>query len=150
MDLQHKQEVFMHNKELIQNYCKRLWEQRDLSAIDDTFAENAMIKSPFGQKRGIMTMREIADKWLTAFPDLFLKWEGFVAEGDKVVCRWRASGTHLGGFFETSPTHKEIYFSGVWFYTIKQDKIVDFWSLVDMHALLVQLEEFEHVSEALD
>lgn len=140
----------MNNKEFIQDYCKQLWEQRDLSAIDSHFSETATIKSPFGQKRGIMTMRQIADKWLTAFPDLILKWEDFTAEGDRVVCRWLAKGTHLGGFFETSPTHQEIYFSGVWFFTIKQGKIVDFWSLVDMHALLSQLGEYEHVSEALD
>lgn len=140
----------MNNKELVQQYCKRLWEQRDLGAIEDYVSENASIKSPFGLKYGSMTLREIADKWLTAFPDLILKWDDFLADGEKVVCRWRARGTHLGGFFETSPTHQEIYFSGVWFFTIKQAKIVDFWSLVDMHALLSQLGEYEHVSEALD
>lgn len=140
----------MNNKEFVQQYCKRLWEQRDLTAIDDYFSPDASIKSPFGVKYGRMTIREIADKWLNAFPDIILKWDDFIGEGEKVVCRWRASGTHLGGFFETSPTHQEIYFSGVWFFTIKQGKIVDFWSLVDMHALLSQLDEYEHVSEALD
>src|SRR3990167_161919 len=140
----------MNNRELVQQYCKRLWEQRDLGAIDDYFAKDATIKSPFGIKHGSMSIREIANKWLTAFPDLILKWEDFVSEGEQVVCRWLAKGTHLGGFFETSPTHQEIYFSGVWFFTIKEGKIVDFWSLVDMHALLSQLGEYEHVSEALD
>lgn len=140
----------MTNKEIIQDYIKRLWEQRDISAIEEYFAENATIKSPFGVKHGSMSAHEIAERWLNAFPDLLMKWEDLVAEGERVVCRWLARGTHLGGFFETSPTHQEIYFSGVWFFTLKQGKIVDFWSLVDMHALLAQLGEYEHVSEALD
>ena len=31
----------MNNKELVQQYCIRLWEQRDLTAIDDYFAADA-------------------------------------------------------------------------------------------------------------
>lgn len=140
----------MANKEFIQQYINRLWEKRDLSAIDEWVAEDATIQSPFGLKHGSMTARQIVEKWHNAFPDLLIKCEDFIAEGDNVVCRWRAQGTHLGGFFETSPTHREVYFSGVWFFKVKQGKISSFWSLVDMHALLSQLDEFEHISEALD
>ena len=64
------------------------------------------------------------EKWLLAFPDLHITWEDFVAEEDKVVSRWRAQGTHLGGFFDTKPTHKEISYSGVTTYRFEKGKIV--------------------------
>jgi predicted ester cyclase len=34
--------------------------------------------------------------FLPAFPDLRIAVEGTVAEGDEVVVRWSATGTHLG------------------------------------------------------
>ena len=140
----------MNNKELVQQYCKRLWEQRDLSAIDDYFAQDATIKSPFGVKHGSMTIREIADKWLTAFPDLSITWEEFIAEGNRVVSRWSAIGTHLGGFFDTKPTHKEISYSGITIYHLSDGKIAAYWALVDIHAILTQLEEYDSIAEAIE
>lgn len=140
----------MDNKKFVQEYCKRLWEKRDLTVIDEFFAADAKIRSPFGLKQGREEMREIAEKWLTAFPDLLIKWQDWIAEGDKVVARWQATGTHLGSFFETSPTHTEISYSGVHIYTTKNNIITEYWSLVDVHAILAQLDGYEHIAEAIE
>ena len=72
-----------------------------------------------------------------------------VAEGDQVAVRWQANGTHLGSFFETNPTHQEVYYSGVTFFTLRENKIAEYWALVDMHALLKQAG-VESLSEAID
>lgn len=138
------------NKDIIKQYSKKLWEVRDLSVIDDCVDPDAKIHSPLSTIAGKETMREIVDKWLTAFPDLHITWEDFIAEGDRVVSRWHAEGTHLGGFFDTKPTHKEIKYSGVTTYRLKNGKITEYWTLVDMHSILSQLEEYDCVSEALE
>ncbi len=100
----------MNNTELVQYVCNMLWERRYLDVIEDCFLPNAKIFSPFNVQYGVLSMREIADKWLTAFPDLVIHWQDFIAGDDKVVVRWRANGTHLGSFFETSPTNHEVYY----------------------------------------
>jgi predicted ester cyclase len=41
-----------------------------------------------------------------AFPDFRSVIEDQIAEGDKVVTRWRASGTHQGEFRGIAPTGK--------------------------------------------
>lgn len=138
------------NKDIIIQYAKSLWEDRDLSIIDTLIDPHAKIHSPFSTTEGKETMKVIVEKWLQAFPDLTIHWEDFIAENDKVVCRWRACGTHLGGFFETKPTHKEVVFSGVMTYRLANGKIVEYWALVDMHSILSQLEEYESVAEALE
>lgn len=138
------------NKDIIIHYTKALWEDCDLSIIDTLIDPHAKIHSPFNTIEGKETMKAIVQKWLIAFPDLTIQWEDFIAENDKVVCRWRACGTHLGGFFGTKPTHKEIVFSGVMTYRLVNGKIVECWALVDMHSILSQLEEYESVAEALE
>lgn len=140
----------MNHTDIIKEYHRRLWEQQDLTAIDEFFAADVAIKSPFGVKKSVAEMREIVQKWLAAFPDLLIKWQDYVAQDNKVVARWQATGTHIGGFFDTQPTHQEVTYSGVTIYTIADNKIIDYWALVDMHAILLQLNNYEHVSEALE
>ena len=126
-----------------------LWENRKLDVIDDLFDKNIKIFSPFNVAYGTLTMKEIAQKWLTAFPDLLFTWEDFLAEGDKVAVRWRAQGTHLGSFFETKPTHHEVYYSGVTIFTVNEGLISEYWSLVDVHSILKQLG-LSSLTEAID
>lgn len=138
------------NKEIVIQYSKRVWEDHDLSVINELVANEARIHSPLSTMEGQETMKEIVEKWLSAFPDLTISWEDFVSENDKVVSRWYARGTHLGGFFDTKPTHKEITFSGVTTYRLQDGKIVEYWSLVDIHRILSQLESYDSIAEVLE
>ena len=140
----------MTNKDIIINYSKTLWEERNLDVIEEVFDSSAVLHSPLNHQKGSLTMRDLAEKWLTSFPDLEIAWEDFIADGDKVVSRWTATGTHMGSFFETSPTHKEITYAGVTTYKLKDGKVVEYWALVDMHAILSQLEVYQSISEAVD
>lgn len=141
----------MNNKDIIKNYSKRLWEDKDLTAIDEVFVEDAVIHSPMNTSTGSITMKEAVEKWLSAFPDLSIEWADFISEGNKVVSRWRATGTHMGTFFDTSPSHQEITYSGITIYTLNDaGKVIEYWALVDMHAILSQLMKYESISDAVD
>jgi len=141
----------MKNTDIIKKYHKRLWEDQDLSAIDDIFVEDALIQSPLSTTTDPMSMKEVVEKWLHAFPDLEVEWQDYIEEGDKVVSRWRANGTHMGSFFETSPSHQEVSYSGVTIYTLnKKGKVIEYWALVDMHAIMAQLMKYESISDAID
>lgn len=140
----------MNNKDVIVNYSKTLWDQRDLSIIDRVFAPHTKIHSPLSTVQGKDTMHDIVDRWLSAFPDMQISWDEFIAEGNTVVSRWSAHGTHLGSFFDTRPSHREATFSGVIFYRLEAGKIIDYWSLIDMHAILSQLEDYDSITEALE
>ncbi|OGT43751.1 MAG: hypothetical protein A3F13_08420 [Gammaproteobacteria bacterium RIFCSPHIGHO2_12_FULL_40_19] len=138
------------NKEIVIDYSKAVWGDRNLSVIDQLVAQDAKIHSPFNTVQGSETMRGIVEKWLAAFPDLAITWEEFIAEGSRVVSRWSAIGTHLGGFFDTKPTYREVRYSGVTIYHLEKGKIVDYRALVDMHAILSQLEEYDSIESALE
>lgn len=138
------------NKDIIIDYSKAVWGERNLSVIDQVVAKDAKIHSPLNTVEGSETMRNIVEKWLTAFPDLSITWEEFIADGNRVVSRWSAVGTHLGGFFDTKPTYREVRYSGVTIYHLEKGKIVDYRAFVDIHAILSQLEEYDSIESALE
>ncbi|OGZ62142.1 MAG: hypothetical protein A3H51_01155 [Candidatus Spechtbacteria bacterium RIFCSPLOWO2_02_FULL_38_8] len=138
------------NQDIVAEFLHAIWNERDFSVIDRLVCENPLIRSPMQTKNGKETMYDIVEKWLAAFPDLTIQLDEFVSEGDKVVSRWTATGTHLGGFFDTKPTHKEITYTGMTIYHLTNGKIAAYWALVDIHAILTQLEEYDSIAEAIE
>jgi predicted ester cyclase len=80
----------------------------------------------------------------TVFPDLRLKLEDTIAEGDKVVVRWTATGTHKGKgrhamFGSVEPTGKELHVSGMTILRFKDGEVVETWGLTDELGAAAQL-----------
>lgn len=65
--------------------------------------------------------------------------EDLIAEGDKVVFRFTASGTHQGEFMGIPPTEKRVTIMEIRIYRIIGGKIVECWGLFDQMGLMQQL-----------
>lgn len=74
-----------------------------------------------------------------AFPDLEITVEDQIAEGDKVVTRWTARGTHEGEFMGLPPTGKRAVISGIDIDRVADGKLVECWTKSDDLSLLQQL-----------
>jgi steroid delta-isomerase-like uncharacterized protein len=74
-----------------------------------------------------------------AFNDLRRTVEDLIAEGDQVVLRITARGTHTGPFQGFEPTGKLTKISGIAIRRIKDEKIVEEWVVNDQLGLLQQL-----------
>ena len=74
-----------------------------------------------------------------AFPDLRVKNEDVIAEGDKVVARWTARGTHNGALMNIPPTGKQVTLKGIDVLRIEGGKIVERWGEFDALGMLHQL-----------
>jgi steroid delta-isomerase-like uncharacterized protein len=74
-----------------------------------------------------------------AFPDLTLEIEDLVAEGDKVIWRVTASGTHQGSFQGVPATGKAVKFGAQYTFRLENGKIAERWSTIDRLTLLVQI-----------
>jgi steroid delta-isomerase-like uncharacterized protein len=68
--------------------------------------------------------RDFTEHVLRAFPDMKVNIESMVAEGDQVVVRWTATGTHRGEFLGTRPTGRVVPMTNVDTFTIRDGKIV--------------------------
>jgi predicted ester cyclase len=76
---------------------------------------------------------------LAAFPDYQGKNIDTIAEGDKVVQRWAASGTHQGPFMGLAPTGKQVTFTGISIDQYAEGKLIHLWIEMNMVAVLQQL-----------
>lgn len=62
---------------------------------------------------------------MAGFPDLEMKVEDLIAEGDKVACRWSARGTHRGPFLGIGPTNVQASWTGISIHQIENGKVVE-------------------------
>jgi predicted ester cyclase len=88
---------------------------------------------------GIDGLRGAFERFHTTFPDLHIGPEEMVAEGDMVVARWTATGTHSGDLAGIAPTGAAVRWSGTDMYRFADGKIVEWWRNDDFVWLLHQL-----------
>ena len=75
-----------------------------------------------------------------AFPDLSVTIEDLLAEGDLVAVRGTWRGTHQGSFRGVPPIGRRIEVPCMAFWRIAGGQIRESWSLIDLPALLRQLQ----------
>jgi steroid delta-isomerase-like uncharacterized protein len=73
------------------------------------------------------------------FPDLTIDIDELVGEGDEVVWRITASGTHNGPFQGVPATGKSVKFGAHYTFRFEHGKIVERWSTIDRLSVLVQI-----------
>ena len=78
-----------------------------------------------------------------AFPDKHFDIEEAIAEGDKVVLRWRFRGTHSGAFWTpagTIPaTGRPLTLTATLIYRLEDGKIAEEWAALDWLSVVQQL-----------
>jgi predicted ester cyclase len=76
----------------------------------------------------------------TAFPDVHMETIELVAEGERIVGRFRCSGTQLGPWRGREPTGKRMHdIDEVYFFTVRDGRIVEAWGLEDTAKRMRQL-----------
>lgn len=121
------------------NFGIRVWNEKDLSVIDELLHPDIVIHSPLGNFYGLESMKKIVAAWFTAYPDLIVKQMAAMSENDLAIIHWEAKGTHKGEFKGRQPTGKKVAYDGVTVYRIREGKIVEYWAYLDMHYLLSQI-----------
>jgi predicted ester cyclase len=84
-------------------------------------------------------MRLAAVMFRQALPDWHSDVEQLIAEGEVVVERFTACGTHRAELMGAPPTGKTISLRGVNIFRVDGDKIVERWGCLDQLGLLRQL-----------
>jgi steroid delta-isomerase-like uncharacterized protein len=128
------------NKALARRAWEEVFNQRDLDALDEFYAADAVWHQPDQDLQGLEEVKQWLARPFEAFPDLNVTIEDVIAEGDKVVIRYTSRGTHQG---ETGglgpPTGRQIELEGIAIQRFEGDKIVEFWDRFDSLSLLQQL-----------
>jgi len=128
------------NKEVLRRFFMELFSDGDLDVADEivslTYINNNAMP---GEKPGREGLKGFVSYLRSAIPDLQFTFEQQLAEGDKVVTRWVASGTHLGEFIGIPATGKSLSVSGTNIHRVSGGEIQEAWQDWDALGMMQQL-----------
>jgi steroid delta-isomerase-like uncharacterized protein len=128
------------NKAIVRRHFDEIWNQRRLDIAEQIVDPAYLSHFPLpGQPAGIAGFRYAVEMLQSSFPDLVMTIEELIAEGDKVVARMTARGTHQGVFHGIAPTGRAVSWAGIRIFRIADGKIVEHWANWDDLSLLQQL-----------
>jgi steroid delta-isomerase-like uncharacterized protein len=117
------------NKTIAQRFNEDVWGRGDEAALeellDSDFVDHDALPGQPPDREG---HKQILAVFRGAFPDLNVTTEDMVAEGDKVVTRWTARGTHQGDLMGLAPTGREVRIKGIDVLRIAGGRIVERWA----------------------
>jgi steroid delta-isomerase-like uncharacterized protein len=131
--------------------ARRSWEavsQGDVDAQMEVYATDCVIHEPDEDVQGAEGLRQFVGGILAAFPDMSVTVEDEIAEGDKVVTRWTARGTHRGEFLGIAPTGNRVEVTGITIHRIEGGKIAEEWEMPDNLGLMQQIGAIPSPEEA--
>jgi steroid delta-isomerase-like uncharacterized protein len=132
------------NKEISLSLIEAL-NARDLTLwsrhlAEDYAAEHPGVSIPLDKNRSIAYHQ----RFVTAFPDIRFDVLGVIAEGDRVLVQWTATGTHTERLATVTgetipPTRRTATVSGAMLTEVREGKVARGWFYWDQLALLAQL-----------
>ena len=129
------------NKQIARRVIEELFSAGRMEVADELFAPDAIAHDPAQPEptRGPEGVRQSVAGYLGAFPDLSIRVEAQIAEGDLVTTRWTAVGTNSGEFWGQAPTGKQATVTGITIDQIADGRIVESWTNWDSLGLMQQL-----------
>src|SRR5512138_1125301 len=118
------------NKAIIRRFFEEAFGQGKLAVLDEILAPDQVSRGPSalpGMPPGPEGSRILIMAYRSAFPDLHFIVEEQIAEGNTVVTRWTAHGTHNGELAGIPATGKRTTVVGVGIDRIENGKIVESW-----------------------
>lgn len=127
------------NKAIARRWYEEVFNAGNLDLIHELFAPNFVDHDPVNPLPGLEGVRQVVGIYRGAFPDLHITVEDWVAEGDKVVTRFRAQGTHKGPLMGIPPTEKQVTVTGIDMLGFEHGTILEHWGNRDDLGMLQQL-----------
>lgn len=127
------------NKRIARRVIERLWNKGEFQLADEIVARDYIEHLPGDETHGLDGVRQYLAEHRLGFPDIHYTVKDQVAEGDKVVTRWTARGTHQGEFKGMPATGKRGRLSGITISRIADGKLIEGWTSPDELGLMQQL-----------
>ena len=127
------------NKSLVRRFYDEVLNAHRIDVLDTLALADYTEHDPLpGQRDGLVGLKDRVSMLIQGLPSTYTV-EDIVAEGDRVVVRWRNAGVHSGQFMGIPPTGRSFDIAGIDIYRIENDRVAEHWHVVDQLTLLQQL-----------
>ena len=130
------------NKTLSRRFFDEVWNEGKLAVVDELILKDHVNSGPGtipGLPNGPEGAKQFVMMYRNAFPDTHFTIDEQIAEGDKVVTRWTAHGTHKGELLGIPATGKSSTVTGISVDRIVNGKIAESWGIFDQFGMMQQL-----------
>jgi steroid delta-isomerase-like uncharacterized protein len=127
------------NETTVRRLIDEVWNKGNIKVLDEVCTSDVVNNDPMNQARGIEASKTVVRKYRTAFPDVRLEIDEIFSTGDKVVTRWRYSGTQHGQLEGIPPTGRRVSGPGQTIYHFMGDRIHEAFINWDALGMLQQL-----------
>ena len=133
------------NKALVRQVYDEVFNTGNVEHLDKYFTADSVDHEIMPGKEAPQTCQDTIKEFLSvfrkAFPDLKVKVEDMIAEGDKVMARCTLTGTQKGEFMGVPATGKTFSIQIIDILRFKDGKCVEHWGMSDDAAMMQQLGE---------
>jgi len=118
-----------------------IWNTRELDFVDEVIDSSYEYHDPNTPDlgKGPEGYKARLKLYETAFPDMRFSVDEVLAEGDRVLLRWQASGTHTGDLQGIPATGKATSGPGMSILHFRNGKVIDDFCIWDTLGMLRQL-----------
>jgi steroid delta-isomerase-like uncharacterized protein len=129
------------NKAVVRRWYEALFNQGDLAVADEIVAADYVAHDPANllRQNGIEGAKGVVTQFRTACPDIHFVIEDEMAVADRVIVRWKGSGTQIGELMGIPPTGRRGVVPGISIFRLANGKISEEWVNWDSLGMMQQL-----------
>jgi steroid delta-isomerase-like uncharacterized protein len=133
---------------LIERLFTEFWNGGNLAAAAELFAPDFAVHNEAfpreavpdpSMQRGPQFMKAGWQAVHAAFPDLQFRHEDVTVEGERAACRWTSQGTHRGEFAGIAATGRQVSYSGITLFHVRDGQLSEAWVADNTLALIQEL-----------
>ena len=128
------------HEEIVRRWLDEGFSKGNVALADELVAEGFIAHTALpGQSPGREGLKKSINARRAAFPDLKVRIDDLISEGDRVAVRDEIIATHQGPFNGITATGRKVSVSRISFFKLADGKIAEAWSQLDMAGLMRQL-----------
>ena len=132
--------IAISNKALVRRFYKEVYVDWNMAMVDEVVSPRFTSHDWPEGSTGPQAFRDYYAAIRSAVPDARYEVDDIIADGDRVVVRWRLLGTHEGDFGGIAPTGRSITLKGIAIYRVDGGKLMERWVVSDLHGLLEEIQ----------
>jgi predicted ester cyclase len=141
----------LENREVVRRFFDEFMNERKLDKVEDYVTRNWVNHDPsLTTMEGYEGARQLVRTLTGGFPDMKIRIEDIIAEGDRIAVRFSFVGTHKGDFMGAAATGKKVNASACGIFRVQDGRLAENWVVFDALGLAKQIgmiPEMERASQ---
>jgi steroid delta-isomerase-like uncharacterized protein len=125
---------------LARRWFQEIWVAGGEAVVDELFAPDGMGWMEGRIISNATDFKEARRAMMHVFPDLSIRVEDVIEQGERVAVRWTASATHRGEGLGVPPTNRRVAFRGITWLEFSNGRVLRGWDSWNLGALIADLQ----------